>query len=92
LSAAFLGGDGLDADRVRQDVMAERFYFHLVRAGETIEDETGVLAESLAHAEAEAMKLIAEFRADGDLPDPAERWHMEIHDANGVLLRTLQLF
>lgn len=72
--------------------MAERYFFRLVGAGETIEDATGVLAESVAHAEAEAVTLIAEFRDNGDLPDAAGRWRMEIHDADGVVLRTLQLF
>jgi hypothetical protein len=71
--------------------MAERYYFRLSRDGETIEDEAGVPAASLAHAEAEALVLIEEFRRSGELPDAAAGWRMEIHDGNGTVLRTLQL-
>jgi hypothetical protein len=77
---------------VRQDAMVERYYFRLVGDGETIEDETGVLAGSIAQAEAEAVTLIAEFRDNGELPDAAERWRIEIHDENGVVLRVFQLY
>lgn len=71
--------------------MAERYYFRLRSDGETIEDETGVLAASVAHAEAEALVLIEELRKSGELPDAAAGWRMEIHDANGTVLRTLPL-
>jgi hypothetical protein len=84
-SAGAGGGPELKA------VMAERYYFRLRSDGETIEDETGVLAASVAHAEAEALVLIEEFRKAGELPDAAAGWRMEIHDANGTVLRTLPL-
>ncbi|MDE4913904.1 MULTISPECIES: hypothetical protein [unclassified Methylobacterium] len=71
--------------------MAERYYFRLSSDGETIEDEVGVLAASIAQAEAEALVLIEEFRRAGDLPDAGEGWRMEIHDGAGTVLRTLQL-
>ena len=71
--------------------MAERYYFRLSSDGETIEDETGVVAESIAHAQAEALTLIAVFRRSGELPDAASGWRMEIHDGSGTVLRTLQL-
>lgn len=71
--------------------MAERATIRLRSDGETIEDETGVLAASVAHAEAEALVLIDEFRKAGELPDAAAGWRMEIHDADGTVLRTLPL-
>ncbi|MEE7503274.1 DUF6894 family protein [Methylobacterium sp. C33D] len=71
--------------------MAERYYFRLRSDGETIEDETGVLAASPAHAEAEALALIEEFRMAGELPDAAAGWRMEIRDGSGTVLRTLRV-
>ena len=41
---------------------------------------------------AEATQLIAEMHARGELPDPDERWCVEIHTADGVVLRSLQLY
>lgn len=82
---------GAGPDPVLKDVMAERYYFRLSSDGETIEDETGVLAASVAHAEAEALALIEEFRKAGELPEDGAGWRMEIHDGSGTVLRTLRL-
>jgi hypothetical protein len=82
---------GRESAQGRQDLMAERYYFRLRSDDETIEDETGVMAESVAQAEAEALTLIDEFRRADALPDAAENWRLEIHDAAGAVLRTLHL-
>lgn len=72
--------------------MAERYHFRLRGPNLVIEDEEGVLASSIEVAVAEATQLIAEMNARGELPDPDERWCVEIHTADGVVLRSLQLY
>ncbi|MET3415212.1 MULTISPECIES: hypothetical protein [unclassified Methylobacterium] len=72
--------------------MAERFYFRLKGPDALIEDEEGVLARSIEFDVAEAAQLIADMHSQGDLPDPDERWCVEIHTADGVVLRSLQLY
>ncbi|WP_457105887.1 DUF6894 family protein [Methylobacterium sp. P5_C11] len=72
--------------------MAERYHFRLRGPREVIEDTEGVLATSIEVAVAEATQLIAEMRARSELPDPGERWSLEIHDDAGVVLRSFQLY
>jgi hypothetical protein len=72
--------------------MAKRYHFRLIGPDENIEDEEGVLAASIDQAEAEAVQLVAEMHARDELPDPSERWRLEIHDEDGVVLRSLQLY
>ena len=72
--------------------MVERYHFRLRGPSEVIEDEEGVLASSIEVAVAEATQLIAEMHARGELPDPDERWCVEIHTTDGVVLRSLQLY
>ncbi|GAN48192.1 hypothetical protein ME121_2207 [Methylobacterium sp. ME121] len=80
------------ADGVSRSDMVERYHFRLRGPSEVIEDEEGVLASSIEVAVAEATQLIAEMHARGELPDPDERWCVEIHTADGVVLRSLQLY
>jgi hypothetical protein len=71
--------------------MPQRFHFRLVSAGEVIEDPIGVAAGDLEEAQAEAMAAIEELRTQGELPEDAGDWHLEIRSASGVLLRSIQL-
>lgn len=80
------------AEGVSRSGMTERYHFRLRGLSEVIEDEDGVLASSIEVAVAEATQLIAEMRARGELPDPAELWSVEIHTGDGVVLRSLQLY
>jgi hypothetical protein len=79
-------------DRVSRSDMVERYHFRLRGPGEVIEDEEGVMASSLEVAVAEATQLIAEMHKRGELADPDEHWFVEIHTADGVVLRSLQLY
>lgn len=72
--------------------MAERYHFRLRGPSEVIEDGEGILASSIEVAVAEAGQIIAEMQMQGELPDPDERWCLEIHDDAGVVLRSLQLY
>jgi hypothetical protein len=72
--------------------MAKRYHFRLIGPSGMIEDDEGVFAESIEQAAAEAAQLIAELRACDELPDPAERWRLEIHEGDGGVLHSLQLF
>ena len=71
--------------------MPQRFYFRLVSAGEVIEDPIGSAALDLEEAHAEAVAAIEELRLEGELPEDAGDWHLEIRSASGVLLRSFQL-
>ena len=71
--------------------MAQRYFFRLVHAETVIEDPTGVVADDLDQALAEAEAAIAELRAAGELPGDAGGWQMEIRDESGTLLRALDL-
>ncbi|MGH1569424.1 DUF6894 family protein [Methylobacterium sp. P31] len=72
--------------------MAKRYHFRLIGPGTVLDDDEGVLANSIEEAAEEAGQLIAELLARGELPDPAERWRLEICDGDRVVLRSLQLF
>jgi hypothetical protein len=71
--------------------MPQRFHFRLVSAEEVIEDPIGAEAEDLEEAQAEAVAALEELRTQGDLPEDAGEWHLEIRSASGVLLRSIQL-
>jgi hypothetical protein len=71
--------------------MLQRFHFKLVSAGEVIDDPIGVAASDLEEAHAEARAAIEELCTQGELPEDAGEWHLEIRTASGVLLRSLQL-
>ena len=71
--------------------MPQRFHFRLVDSGGTIEDPIGAAAEDIEEAHTEAMAAIEELRLQGELPEDAGKWHLEIRSASGVLLRSIQL-
>ena len=71
--------------------MPQRFHFRLVHSGGTIEDPIGAAAEDIEEAHAEAMAAIEELRLQGELPEDAGEWHLEICNASGMLLRSIQL-
>lgn len=72
--------------------MAERYYFRLTGPNEIIEDRQGVLVSSIEVAVAEAVQIIAEMQAQGELPDPDQLWIVEIHSSDGAVLRSFQLY
>ena len=80
------------ADGLSRSDMAERYYFRLRGPSEVVEDAEGVLATSIDVAVAEATQIIAEMQMRSELPDPDECWRIEIHNADGVVLRSLQLY
>jgi len=71
--------------------MSQRFHFRLVSSEEAIEDTIGAEAQDVEEAQAEALAAIEELRTQGELPEGAGEWHLEIRSASGVLLRTIQL-
>ncbi|WP_336491258.1 DUF6894 family protein [Methylobacterium nigriterrae] len=71
--------------------MPQRFHFRLVSPEEAIEDPIGAEAEDVEEAQAEAVAAIEELRTQGELPEDAGEWHLEVRSASGVLLRTVQL-
>ncbi|WP_336490600.1 DUF6894 family protein [Methylobacterium nigriterrae] len=70
--------------------MPQRFHFRLVSSEEAIEDAIGAEAEDVEEAQAEAMAALEELRTQGELPEDAGDWHLEIRSASGVLLRSIQ--
>jgi len=48
-------------------------------------------SSDLEEAHAEARAAIEELCTQGELPEDAGEWHLEIRTASGVLLRSLQL-
>ena len=71
--------------------MPQRFHFRLVDRGRTIEDPIGAAAEDIEEAHTEALAAIEELRTQGELPADAVEWHLEICNASGMLLRSIQL-
>ncbi|GJE43277.1 DUF6894 family protein [Methylobacterium soli] len=69
--------------------MPKRYYFRVVCADEIIDDPCGAEAASIEEAEAEALAAFEEMRAEGNLPDDAGAWTLEIRSASGVLLRAI---
>jgi len=69
-----------------------RCYFNLVSADETIIDDEGVEVRDLDQAWAQALKAIAELRAeaDGELID-WDNWLLEAVDSNGTILFSIKL-
>ncbi|WP_238313427.1 DUF6894 family protein [Methylobacterium crusticola] len=71
--------------------MPQRYYFHLVGPTGMIADPLGVEAETVDQARTEAEAVVAEMRADGELPDPDGGWHIEIRNAAGALVGSIDL-
>ncbi|MXQ11771.1 DUF6894 family protein [Microvirga makkahensis] len=69
-----------------------RCYFNLVSADETIIDDEGVEVRDLDQAWAQALKAIAELRAeaDGELID-WDNWQLEATDPSGKVLFSIRL-
>ncbi len=69
-----------------------RCYFNLVSADETIIDDEGVDVRDLDQAWAQALKAIAELRAeaDGELID-WDNWRLDAVDSNGKVLFSIKL-
>jgi hypothetical protein len=68
-----------------------RLYFHVTNGSEIIRDEQGIEVPSLDHARREALRTIAEVRAE----DPASRdwsgWTFRITDPGGRVVLLLDL-
>ena len=71
--------------------MSQRFHFRLVNSEEAIEDTIGAEAQDVEEAQTEAMAAFEELRTQGELPECAGEWYLEIRSASGVLLRSIQL-
>ena len=71
--------------------MPQRFHFRLVDSGGVIEDPISAAAEDIEEAHTEAMAAIEELRLQGELPEDAGKWHLEICNASGMLLRSIPL-
>ncbi|MBE7249562.1 MAG: hypothetical protein INR63_31890 [Actinomycetospora chiangmaiensis] len=71
--------------------MPQRYFFNLVGPAQAIEDPTGVEADTPDQAEAEARAVIAEMRANGELPALGPGWQLEIRDGSGWLVRSIAL-
>jgi len=69
-----------------------RCYFNLISDDETMIDDEGVEVRDLDQAWAQALKAIAELRAEaeGDLIE-WDRWRLEAADSNGKVLFSLKL-
>ena len=80
------------ADGLIRSDMAERYYFRLRGTNEVVEDTEGIMATSIETAVAEATQIISEMQMRSELPDSDECWRIEIHNADGDVLRSLQLY
>ena len=69
-----------------------RCYFNLISDDETMVDDEGVEVRDLDQAWAQALKAIAELRAEaeGDLIE-WDRWRLEAADSNGKVLFSVKL-
>jgi hypothetical protein len=69
-----------------------RCYFNLISDDETMIDDEGVEVRDLDQAWAQALKAIAELRAEaeGDLIE-WDRWRLEAADSNGKVLFSVKL-
>ena len=69
-----------------------RCYFNLISDDETMIDDEGVEVRDLDQAWAQALKAIAELRAEaeGDLIE-WDRWRLEAADSNGKVLFSIRL-
>ena len=69
-----------------------RCYFNLISDDETMIDDEGVEVRDLDQAWAQALKAVAELRAeaDGDLIE-WDRWRLEAADPNGKVLFSIKL-
>ncbi|WP_373876029.1 DUF6894 family protein [Methylobacterium soli] len=71
--------------------MLQRLHFRLVDSSGVIEDPIGATAEDIEEAHTEAMAAIEELRLQGELPEDAGEWHLEIRSVSGALLRSIPL-
>ena len=69
----------------------ERYYFHLVNGHEIVPDRVGVEAADLAAARNEAMAAIHEFRRDSPAATGWDGWRIEVTDASGTTVMTIDL-
>ena len=69
-----------------------RLYFHLTNDREIIRDEHGIEVKDLAHARREALRTIAEVRAeDQAAARDWSGWRFRIEDAGGRVVLSLDL-
>ena len=69
-----------------------RCYFNLVSDDETMIDDEGVEVKNLDQAWAQALKAIAELRAEADGESIEwDRWRLEATDSSGKVLFALKL-
>lgn len=69
-----------------------RLFFHLVNSRDTILDDTGIEVADEAQARTEAMRAIAEFRAeDPSAPRDWSGWTLRVTDQTGRVILTIPL-
>ena len=68
-----------------------RFHFDLVSDDILIRDEIGIEADSLEQAVADAGAVIAETRANDELPTDGTAWELVVRDTFGVEYHRLPL-
>ncbi len=69
-----------------------RFFFHLVDAHGAIRDKDGVDVADIDELRVEAEKAIAELRlADPSAAHEWKGWRLDVSDASGAVLLTLNL-
>ncbi|GJD50051.1 hypothetical protein OPKNFCMD_2787 [Methylobacterium crusticola] len=71
--------------------MAQKYFFNLVNVTAIIEDPSGVEADNIEQAEAEALFTLDEMRVAGELQLDKPEWRLEICDESGRVLRTIRL-
>ncbi|MHB2211314.1 DUF6894 family protein [Methylobacterium sp. CM6257] len=71
--------------------MPIRFYFDIENGKETIRDEQGVEAESLAEALDEARSVIEEMASDLAASELSGAWTLVVRDATGTLVGRLPI-
>ena len=69
-----------------------RVFFHLSNGTEQIRDDDGVEVESLDQAHAQALRALAEFRAEELVAESAlADWRLAAQDSSGAVIFTLDL-
>jgi hypothetical protein len=68
-----------------------RFYFDIENGKETIRDEQGVEAETLAEALDEARSVIDEMAEELGMTDLGSPWTLIVRDATGTLVGRLPI-
>lgn len=76
---------------LREERLAQRFYFDLKNGHDFIRDDEGVEARDLEQATTEAQVVLEEMRRSDELSSQGDGWSLVIRGESGEPLKTLPL-